>query len=267
MGGELSTTMPVTHTEPNASTAKSYLDGEVAAYGKGMKAWYNEVYLQSEHWKCLRLERIKHDGGECVNCRRTDTLQVHHLRYRNIFDVGLDDLRTLCHPCHHQEHFGRAPIEQRRAERAPRRCETSPSRSELEWETAEIRRRMALNEEEWRLEQWAMQRDSDLQKLRNLKRTRNLNSRKVRIRYKVQIRMEDLSHRIDSHEGPEICAKLTRWRRWIQIAYRHNGPKKWLEMCERPRLESLQQFFNQPEAREGVIIHHDFRSQPEPIVA
>lgn len=63
-----------------------------------------QVYLQSDHWKKLRSKKIERDGYRCQECGSQNKLEVHHLQYKNIYDVALDDLRVLCHLCHMLHH-------------------------------------------------------------------------------------------------------------------------------------------------------------------
>ena len=64
--------------------------------------WYRNVYLKSEHWDRLRRAKLFIDP-ECQRCGKP-ALDVHHIDYKNIFDVTLDDVESLCRPCHHKEH-------------------------------------------------------------------------------------------------------------------------------------------------------------------
>lgn len=66
--------------------------------------WYREVYLHSEHWKNLRIQAFKEWGRHCHRCPATSRLDVHHLRYRNLYDVTVQDLQILCRKCHEREH-------------------------------------------------------------------------------------------------------------------------------------------------------------------
>lgn len=61
-------------------------------------------YLKTPHWKDLRARKIAACGPRCQDCGNTRTIQVHHLRYRNIFDVLLDDLKVVCRVCHEKIH-------------------------------------------------------------------------------------------------------------------------------------------------------------------
>lgn len=66
------------------------------------REWYRTAYLHSEHWKALRASKFNANPS-CERCgaRATD---VHHVNYRNILDVTLADLLSLCRPCHEEEH-------------------------------------------------------------------------------------------------------------------------------------------------------------------
>lgn len=65
--------------------------------------WYRRVYLKSEHWLLLKRQKLAKTPS-CESCGAINHLDVHHLRYGRLFDVGLDDLLTLCRPCHAREH-------------------------------------------------------------------------------------------------------------------------------------------------------------------
>jgi hypothetical protein len=94
----------------NASEAKAKRDAMVLESGLSGRDWYREVYLLSDHWKDLRLRALNRCGKKqaCKNCRCRKNLDVHHLNYRNIYDVTVDDLEVLCRRCHMIEH-GEAP--------------------------------------------------------------------------------------------------------------------------------------------------------------
>lgn len=65
--------------------------------------WYRKVYLLSEHWKNLRKEKKK-QNPVCEKCGTKRKLDVHHINYKNLYDILLEDLETLCHRCHKKEH-------------------------------------------------------------------------------------------------------------------------------------------------------------------
>lgn len=66
------------------------------------RKWYREVYLKSEHWRELRGRKLR-QNPKCERCL-SSACDVHHVNYRNIFDVQLTDLLSLCRPCHEEEH-------------------------------------------------------------------------------------------------------------------------------------------------------------------
>ena len=70
---------------------------------KARQKWYREKYLLSEHWKGLRKAKLKLNPC-CEICGRKTRLDVHHLRYKNIYDVLISDLQTLCRSCHRKHH-------------------------------------------------------------------------------------------------------------------------------------------------------------------
>ena len=70
---------------------------------KRSSLYYREVYLKSDHWKLLREEKLVRNPV-CQKCRSTSNLNVHHKKYRELFDVKLSDLKTLCGRCHDKEH-------------------------------------------------------------------------------------------------------------------------------------------------------------------
>ena len=72
--------------------------------GLSGKLWYRNVYLKSEHWKNLRTQRLIIANKKCEQCSDVYYLDVHHLSYKNIFDVTVEDLRVLCRICHNKEH-------------------------------------------------------------------------------------------------------------------------------------------------------------------
>ena len=75
-------------------------------YGKisdNSRQYYRNVYLQSEHWKNLRKEKLELNP-RCEICKTTLSLDVHHKSYGNLYDVLVKDLQTLCRKCHDLEH-------------------------------------------------------------------------------------------------------------------------------------------------------------------
>jgi 5-methylcytosine-specific restriction endonuclease McrA len=64
---------------------------------------YRNEYLDSQHWKDLRNEKLK-VNPICENCGNLTMLDVHHVNYKNLYDVTVYDLKTLCRACHNNEH-------------------------------------------------------------------------------------------------------------------------------------------------------------------
>lgn len=69
------------------------------------KHFYRFKYLKSDHWQSLRLEKLANAGAKCCRCNHVDiSNDVHHLNYRNLYDVTLMDLVVLCRSCHEKIH-------------------------------------------------------------------------------------------------------------------------------------------------------------------
>lgn len=78
-------------------------------------------YLESDHWRGLRVEAFKRYGRRCSRCPSKVRLQVHHTRYRHPWEsCTTDDLQILCRSCHEREHgigVVRQPKHRRRKKR------------------------------------------------------------------------------------------------------------------------------------------------------
>ncbi len=64
-------------------------------------------YLKSDDWKQKKLKKFSKSGGaksKCAICGSRERLEVHHLVYKNLYDVELKDLRILCKRCHSLTH-------------------------------------------------------------------------------------------------------------------------------------------------------------------
>lgn len=64
-------------------------------------------YLRSPEWKRKRRLRIEMDNFTCQTCgiKFPDSrIQVHHKTYDRIFNEDMNDLETICKPCHQSEH-------------------------------------------------------------------------------------------------------------------------------------------------------------------
>lgn len=85
-------------------TAAEQLQQEIKSSGLSKREWYRTVYLYSDHWWELRTRKLNEAGRFCVACDGEQNLQVHHKRYRSIFNVELSDLEVMCKKCHKAEH-------------------------------------------------------------------------------------------------------------------------------------------------------------------
>lgn len=69
------------------------------------KHFYRFEYLKSEHWKDLRIAKLASVDAACARCGERDlSNDVHHVRYKNLYDVVLKDLIVLCRHCHEMVH-------------------------------------------------------------------------------------------------------------------------------------------------------------------
>jgi hypothetical protein len=96
--------------------------------GEKNRNYYRNIYLQSDHWKNLRKEKLE-KTPYCEKCNRDYCLDVHHLQYKNLFDVVIDDLQTLCRICHNQEHLKKNERVEKR--KIPKRSKESIARDDL----------------------------------------------------------------------------------------------------------------------------------------
>lgn len=62
------------------------------------------AYIRTLHWLATKTRKIKEAGKLCQVCGIKKKLQVHHINYRNLYDVTMDDLKALCEDCHNKEH-------------------------------------------------------------------------------------------------------------------------------------------------------------------
>lgn len=86
--------------EESDTRGRALSQGQVSA-----KHHYRFKYLKSEHWGNLRIEKLASVNARCKKCNLRDlSNDVHHLRYRKLYDVTLDDLVVLCRKCHERAH-------------------------------------------------------------------------------------------------------------------------------------------------------------------
>jgi hypothetical protein len=101
-----------------AKRAADFLKQQLASSGLTMRQWYRQIYLKSDHWRDLRQIALEKAGFKCSSCGCGGSLDVHHERYKSIYNVTQDDLSVLCRKCHKAEHEGKKDI--RQANRKPR---------------------------------------------------------------------------------------------------------------------------------------------------
>lgn len=65
--------------------------------------YYREIYLRSDHWESLREEKLA-KSAVCEKCGSPYSLDVHHKDYKELYDVRISDLETLCRKCHKKVH-------------------------------------------------------------------------------------------------------------------------------------------------------------------
>ena len=58
------------------------------------------MHYQSAYWRTLREQCFARDNYRCRLCNSPDTLQAHHRTYERFGHELLDDVTTLCEPCH-----------------------------------------------------------------------------------------------------------------------------------------------------------------------
>ena len=60
----------------------------------------NDPHYASAYWRAIREQCLARDGYRCRLCNSPDDLQAHHRTYERKGKEDLDDLTTLCQPCH-----------------------------------------------------------------------------------------------------------------------------------------------------------------------
>jgi 5-methylcytosine-specific restriction endonuclease McrA len=74
---------------------------------------YRTKYLKSYHWKQLRLAKLTLTPL-CEECGDGHRVEPHHLRYKNLYDVQVSDLQTLCRKCHVKKHLPISTIKRKK---------------------------------------------------------------------------------------------------------------------------------------------------------
>lgn len=73
-------------------------------YYYGDQNYYREKYLKSEHWKLLRIKKLQLNP-RCEKCGSNKKIEPHHINYKNLYNVDIEDLMTLCRRCHIKIHL------------------------------------------------------------------------------------------------------------------------------------------------------------------
>lgn len=66
--------------------------------------WYHRVYLLSKWWRVRREQALNAASWTCSECGKRNGLEVHHLRYGNLYRESDEDLVVLCRDCHQKRH-------------------------------------------------------------------------------------------------------------------------------------------------------------------
>lgn len=61
-------------------------------------------YLNTNHWKIMRIKVRDKYKNKCAECGYKNNLQVHHISYVNIGFEKMNELILLCDICHLSEH-------------------------------------------------------------------------------------------------------------------------------------------------------------------
>jgi len=81
---------------------------EMASHKKTMRQFRQKrprLKLSAEEYSLLRKQALQRDAWRCQICGSPKDLQVHHLTKRSrLGDDVLDNLITLCAPCHDLQH-------------------------------------------------------------------------------------------------------------------------------------------------------------------
>ena len=92
--------------EFNIPVRKRNFKKKISVFGRkkyrfyyGDRESYRNDYLKSEHWFGLKKEKLILNSV-CEKCGSNKNLDVHHLNYKNLYDVTTSDLMTLCRSCH-----------------------------------------------------------------------------------------------------------------------------------------------------------------------
>ena len=79
-------------------------EAEKKALLEALKTMPYREYLETEHWKQLRMEMLKKAKFMCQLCAAKGQLHVHHKTYENRGNEPYSDLIVLCANCHGKFH-------------------------------------------------------------------------------------------------------------------------------------------------------------------
>lgn len=63
-----------------------------------------QQYLNTKHWRKVRLRKLNSVGWICERCDSKENLQVHHNHYKTLWHETNDDLTVYCGECHQFAH-------------------------------------------------------------------------------------------------------------------------------------------------------------------
>lgn len=99
------------YTEPDKEThltKEDYIELEAQI----LRSKYNYQnyldYIQNNpRWQNKRLQRLEIDKYICQSCGKqltSQTAHIHHVNYNSLFNENMNDIISLCPPCHEKEH-------------------------------------------------------------------------------------------------------------------------------------------------------------------
>lgn len=99
----------VTYADGSTATVEPDAFAKVPRSSSAQRARY-AAYRRSPEWRAIRMEALGRDGFACAVCGATTDrarIEVHHRTYERFGHEDVDDLLTLCQPCHAKVHNGR----------------------------------------------------------------------------------------------------------------------------------------------------------------
>jgi len=85
-----------------ASHTRQQTADEQGRAKEARRRWYAEFYLNTEHWRDLRLRVLERADHCCEGCQEARATEVHHLTYEHIGHEMLWELVAVCAACHGQ---------------------------------------------------------------------------------------------------------------------------------------------------------------------